>query len=182
MHPICHFKTITQHKLLVMKYCFRLGLYWQGLLHDLSKYSPVEFLVGAKYWQGTCSPNNAERKATGVSRAWLHHKGRNKHHFEYWIDYAVGKDLKGENMPMVGMKMPEKYVAEMFCDRLAASRVYMGENYTDRSPWEYYDKYKGHYIIHPETARQLEAALRVLRDAGEDAAFAWVKKHLLGEK
>jgi len=70
----------------------------------------------------------------------------------------------------------------MFCDRLAASRVYMGENYTDRSPWEYYDKYKGHYIIHPETAGQLEAALRVLRDEGEDAAFAWVKKNLLGRK
>ncbi|MBQ4490445.1 MAG: catalase, partial [Pyramidobacter sp.] len=151
MHPIRHFKTITAHKLLVMKYCFRLGLYWQGLLHDLSKYSPVEFFVGARYWQGTCSPNNAERKATGVSRAWLHHKGRNKHHFEYWIDYAVGKDLNGENMPIVGMKMPEKYVAEMFCDRIAASQVYLGEQYTDRSPWEYYDKFKGHYIIHPET-------------------------------
>ena len=181
MHPIRHFKTITQHKLLVMKYCFRLGLYWQGLLHDLSKYSPVEFFVGAKYWQGTCSPNNAERKATGVSRAWLHHKGRNKHHFEYWIDYAVGKDLSGENMPMVGMKMPEKYVAEMFCDRVAASRVYMGEKYTDRSPWEYYDRYKWHYIIHPETAAQLESALRVLRDEGEEAAFAWVRQNLLGK-
>jgi hypothetical protein len=181
MHPIRHFKTITAHKLLVMKYCFRLGLYWQGLLHDLSKYSPVEFFVGARYWQGTCSPNNAERKATGVSRAWLHHKGRNKHHFEYWIDYAVGKDLNGENMPMVGMKMPEKYVAEMFCDRIAASQVYLGEQYTDRSPWEYYDKFKGHYLSHPETAAQLDAALRVLRDDGEDAAFAWVRKNLLGK-
>ena len=181
MHPIRHFKTITQHKLLVMKYCFRLGLYWQGLLHDLSKYSPVEFFVGAKYWQGTCSPNNAERKATGVSRAWLHHKGRNKHHFEYWIDYAVGADLSGENMPMVGMKMPEKYVAEMFCDRVAASRVYMGENYTHRSPWEYYDRFKSHYIIHPETAAQLESALPVLRDEGEEAAFAWIRKNLLGK-
>ena len=73
-HPWLHFRTITRHKLLVMKYCFRIGLYKQGLLHDLSKYSPTEFLVGCKYYQGTRSPNNAEREATGVSRSWLHHK------------------------------------------------------------------------------------------------------------
>lgn len=78
-----HFKTITAHKLLVMKYCFKIGLYKQGLLHDLSKYAPSEFLVGARYYQGTRSPNNAEREDTGVSTAWMHHKGRNKHHFEY---------------------------------------------------------------------------------------------------
>ena len=77
-----HFKTITSHKFLVMKYCFKVGLYKQGFLHDLSKYSPTEFMVGAKYYQGTRSPNNAEREATGVSTSWLHHKGRNKHHFE----------------------------------------------------------------------------------------------------
>ena len=86
MNVLGHLKTITKHHNLVMGYCFRAGLYQQGLLHDLSKLSPEEFLVGAKYYQGTRSPNNAEREATGVSRAWLHHKGRNKHHFEYWID------------------------------------------------------------------------------------------------
>ena len=75
MHPWLHFKTITRHKILVMKYCFQLGLYKQGLLHDLSKYSPAEFLVGARYYQGTRSPNNAEREAIGVSTSWLHHKG-----------------------------------------------------------------------------------------------------------
>lgn len=89
MHPWLHFKTITRHKLLVMKYCFRIGLYKQGLLHDLSKYSPTEFLVGCKYYQGTRSPNNAEREDIGVSTSWLHHKGRNKHHFEHWVDYSV---------------------------------------------------------------------------------------------
>ena len=89
MHPWLHFKTITRHKLLVMKYCFQLGLYKQGLLHDLSKYSPSEFLVGARYYQGTRSPNNAERENIGVSTSWLHHKGRNKHHFEHWVDYSL---------------------------------------------------------------------------------------------
>ena len=70
---IGHFTTITRHKILVMKECFKIGLYKQGLTHDLSKYSPTEFLVGCKYYQGNRSPNNAEREETGVSKAWLHH-------------------------------------------------------------------------------------------------------------
>ena len=109
-----------------MKGCFRVGLYRQGILHDLSKYGFTEFRVGAKYYQGTRSPNNAEREAIGYSSAWLHHKGRNKHHYEYWIDYGTGGE-KG----MVGMKMPVKYVVEMFMDRIAASKIYMKEAYED---------------------------------------------------
>ena len=85
-----HFKTITKHKLLVMRYCFRIGLYKQGLLHDLSKYSWPEFRVGCRYYQGNRSPNNAEREAPGVSTSWMHHKGRNKHHYEYWVDSWSG--------------------------------------------------------------------------------------------
>ena len=125
-HPIKHYKTIHHHKMLVMQGCFRCGLYWQGLTHDLSKLSPVEFWAGAKYWQGTCSPNNAQRKAEGYSAAWLHHKGRNKHHLEYWIDYAPNGDHA-----MAGMRMPNRYVAEMVCDRIAASKNYKGTSYTD---------------------------------------------------
>ena len=93
-----HFKTITHHKWLVLQGCFRVGLYRQGLLHDLSKYSPTEFLVGARYWQGNRSPNNAEREQVGYSSAWLHHKGRNKHHYEYWIDYST-RDIEGGMAP-----------------------------------------------------------------------------------
>ena len=78
-----HLKTINRHKRMVMHNCFKCGLYWQGLVHDLSKYSWTEFSVGAKYYQGTRSPNDAERESKGYSSAWLHHKGRNKHHLEY---------------------------------------------------------------------------------------------------
>ena len=88
-----HFETITRHKLLVMKYCFECGLYQQGLTHDLSKYSPTEFIPGCIYYQGDHSPNEAERAARGYSSAWLHHKGRNKHHLEYWIDYTTNPAL-----------------------------------------------------------------------------------------
>ena len=119
MHFIGHFKTITRHKILVAKGCFKLGLYYQGIMHDMSKYSPTEFLVGVKYYQGTESPNNAERMEEGISMSWLHHKGRNKHHFEYWIDYSIDKDHPG----LVGMKIPKKYMAERFVDRVSAGKI-----------------------------------------------------------
>ena len=90
MHILEHLRTVNRHRHLVRKYCFRLGLYWQGLTHDLSKYSPTEFWRSAKYYQGYRSPNDQERLVNGVSLSWLHHKGRNRHHFEYWIDYCRG--------------------------------------------------------------------------------------------
>ncbi|MCD8241488.1 MAG: DUF5662 family protein, partial [Lachnospiraceae bacterium] len=119
-----HFHTITKHQLMVARHCFRVGMYWQGLTHDLSKYSPSEFWQGCRYYQGFCSPNNAERMAKGYSSAWLHHKGRNKHHYEYWTDYNM------ETHRMDGVKMPLKYVNEMIMDRIAASKVYEGRKYT----------------------------------------------------
>lgn len=96
-----HLRTILHHKKMVREGCFRVGLYRQGIMHDWSKYTPVEFLVGAKYYQGDKSPNNIERQEKGYSGAWLHHKGRNKHHLEYWIDYSM-KDGR-----MAGMRMPQ---------------------------------------------------------------------------
>ncbi len=169
-----HFKTITDHKILVMIGCFKLGLYKQGLLHDLSKYSIQEFSVGCKYYQGNRSPNNAEREIHGYSSAWLHHKGRNKHHYEYWIDY----DLKSETQ-LVGMRMPDKYVVEMFVDRIAASKNYEKSNYTDKSPWNYYEKGKGHYVIHKEVEVLLEKLLVMLAERGEKFTFEYIKEYIL---
>ena len=169
-----HLRTINAHRRLVRAYCFKLGLYRQGLLHDLSKYSWVEFRVGAKYFCGYRSPNELERLETGVSSAWLHHKGRNKHHLEYWIDY----DPHGTHS-MTGMEMPVRYVLEMFCDRIAASRIYQKEKYTDASPYEYYARSIDHYLIHPNTAALLEQLLRMLRDEGEEKTFAYIRREIL---
>ena len=119
MKALQHFKTITYHKYLVMKGCFAVGLYRQGICHDLSKYSWTEFRVGAKYYQGNRSPNNAEREDIGYSSAWLHHKGRNRHHYEYWVDYST-QSIEGGMAPV---PMPRKYVAEMLMDRIAASKT-----------------------------------------------------------
>ena len=171
MKALQHFKTITYHKYLVMKGCFAVGLYRQGICHDLSKYSWTEFRVGAKYYQGNRSPNNAEREDIGYSSAWLHHKGRNKHHFEYWTDYSIRKP----GHPIEGMRMPRRYVAEMLMDRIAASKVYNGENYTDHDPLEYFLKGKAHYMLHPKTEREIEGLLRMLDQRGEEYLYGYVK-------
>lgn len=171
-----HFHTINQHKKTVMVYCFKIGLYRQGLLHDLSKYSPVEFIPGCIYYQGNRSPNNAERENTGVSRAWLHHKGRNRHHFEYWVDYAPRR--KGADR-VSGSYMPVRYVLEMFCDRIAACRTYQKENYTDRSPLEYYLKGRPDGMLHPLSADILEKLLRMLANRGEEETIRFIRKKVI---
>ena len=172
-----HFRTITAHKILVMKGCFELGLIRQGLLHDLSKYSPTEFLVGCKYFQGHMSPNDAERMDKGYSAAWLHHKGRNKHHLEYWLDYGFAPDKR-----ITGMKMPVKYVVEMFIDRMAACKTYLGDDYRDDSPLNYFLKNQGHYTMHESTMELLEKLLAMLAKEGEKKTFTYIKKVVLKNK
>ncbi|SFA77221.1 hypothetical protein SAMN05216249_10277 [Acetitomaculum ruminis DSM 5522] len=173
MNVLGHLNTIVKHKKLVGEMCFRVGLYKQGLLHDLSKFSPVEFLVGCKYFYGDKSPNYGERLDKGYSSAWLHHKGRNKHHYEYWIDYSM---KKGE--VMAGSKMPFNYVAEMFIDRVAACKVYYKEKYEDKTPYDYYLLGKSKMVIHPVSQRQLKLLLEMLRDYGEDYTFDYLKRAL----
>jgi hypothetical protein len=173
-----HFKTITYHKYLVAKGCFKVGLYRQGLLHDMSKYSPCEFMVGAKYYQGTRSPNNAEREDKGYSAAWLHHKGRNKHHYEYWIDYSV-HEIPGGMSPV---PMPDRYVAEMLMDRIAACKVYRGSEYTDADPLNYYLKGANIVPIHPETKEKMNRMLTMLAEKGEAETFKCIKNELVKHK
>ena len=176
MHIWAHLKTVHRHRALVRKYCFRLGLYWQGLTHDLSKYSPTEFWAGAKYFQGDHSPNDAQRKAYGYSASWMHHKGRNRHHFEFWTDY--NPDGSG----ISGVEMPKKYVAEMFCDRIAACRVYQGDAYSDASAYDYFVRTKGRFWIHEETSALLGRWLLLLKEQGEDAALRQIRRELKESK
>jgi hypothetical protein len=145
-------------------------------MHDLSKYSPTEFFNGVKYYQGMRSPNEAEREDIGYSLAWMHHKGRNRHHFEYWIDYSPADKRQ---MPV---KMPAVFVAEMFCDRMAASKTYMKENYNDASPLNYFLNAKPRRIINPETSDLIESWLVMLSERGEKETFAEIRKYLKHNK
>ena len=151
-----HFKVITRHKWEVMKNCFRMGLYKQGLLHDLSKYSPAEFKMGVVYFQGNRSPNAAEREEKGYSTAWMHHKGRNKHHFEYWTDVSKDKSC------LAGVKMPPRYLAEMVADRVAASKIYKGKNYTDAASLEYLKSSRNYTFMHTLSHKHISDPPRTL--------------------
>ena len=176
MHPIKHFNTITKHRHRVVVHCFKVGIGWQGLFHDLSKYSPSEFIPGAKYYLGTRSPNEKERELFGYSLAWMHHKGRNKHHFEYWNDLNTATK-RYEPVPM-----PLRYIAEMFCDRVAACKIYKGKDYTDSSALEYFLRGNARAKMHEKTADTLEEWLRMLSQKGEKETFAYVKAMLHADK
>ncbi|MBE6655921.1 MAG: catalase [Ruminococcaceae bacterium] len=175
-HPIRHFITITRHRHRVIAHCFRAGIGWQGLFHDLSKYTPTEFFAGAKYYLGTRSPNEGEREKNGYSLAWMHHKGRNRHHFEYWVDInPVSKRYEP-------VKMPLRFVIEMFCDRVAASKIYQGKNYKDTHPIEYFMRGKDRRSIHPATSDLLEEWLRMLSEKGEKETFRYIKSYKKAHK
>lgn len=170
-----HFKTISNHRFRVMKYCFRAGLIRQGLVHDLSKFSWTEFSEGAKFYQGNRSPNAKAREEEGISYAWLHHKGRNRHHFEYWIDY----DPDSPRL-LSGHEMPRKYVAEMVIDRICACQVYKGSKYNSADAYKYFlngcDKI---WFINENTKRDLKMLLKMTADHGEDYTIDYIKNTYL---
>ena len=168
-----HFKTITIHRMKVCGACFRMGLIWQGLTHDLSKYSPTEFRQGAKYYQGVRSPNAAEREEKGYSEARMHHKGRNRHHYEYWTD------MSPQSKTYEAVPMPRRYLAEMVADRIAACKVYEGDSYTPESALRYLLRSREKNLMHQQTRRELEFLLTMLRDRGEKATFRYIRKKVL---
>jgi len=142
-----HLKKIIIHKWYVGIECFKKGLYWQGITHDLSKFSPIEFLISIKYYTGKSSPLDEERKDKGSSLAWINHKSKNKHHYHYWIDIH-----EGECIPV---EMPKKYLLEMVCDFIGASKAYNNGS----SPLEYWDKHINKKLIHPQTQKDFRELL-----------------------
>ena len=171
-----HLRTITKHRHLVMRHCFMAGIPWRGLLHDLSKYSPQEFIPGVRFYTGDRSPTAGERKQYGYSKAWMHHKGRNKHHYEYWSDFSLETHT---NRPV---KMPLVFVIEMFCDRVAACKVYQKDRYTDSSALEYYRRRLGEEDMHPETSRLLGDLVTMLSEKGEKETFNYIRTVLRKQK
>ena len=154
-----HFKLITYHKWLVFKLCCKIGQPWRGLVHDLSKYSWTEFWESANHYVGTYSPIKETRKDIGYSNAWLHHKGRNKHHVEYWVD---------ENSPIKATIMPYPYAAEMICDKLAAGMAYQGKNFTPQYELEYWQRERTKQKIHPKIEQFVTDVLTEMAKEGLD--------------
>lgn len=167
-----HLKTVFKHKHLVRKYCWACGLYWQGIAHDMTKFSPTEFSNSVHYYRdGKKSPTVGERKEKGYSETWLHHKGRNKHHIEYWTDYVLGKGF-------TGIPMPFNYLVESICDRLSACKVYNGDAYKQTDPLRYFRNSREGILIHPDTADQFDFYFSILAEKGEEAMFKVLKKEV----
>ena len=158
---IANFKTVCRHKAIVLRECWKCGIGWQGITHDLSKFSPVEFNASARYFQGDKSPIEAEKAAAGYSAAWLHHKGHNPHHWKYWTDY-------GENGQIIANKIPYKYVVEMVCDWIGAGIAYNKEQWNQHEPLAYYKKVRDGRHFHPDTENLLLGFLSCIDDFGLD--------------
>lgn len=154
-----HFQTVRKHRKIVRQECKACGIGWQGVLHDLSKYSPTEFVASAKYFQGNRSPIEAEKEESGYSKAWLHHKGRNKHHWEYWTDF-------GSNGEVIANKIPSNYVVEMICDWIGAGKVYSDGDWTQDEPLNYYNKVRAGRHFHPDTEQLIVKLLEIIKDKG----------------
>lgn len=161
MKTIKHFKTICRHKHYVRKYCWKMGMYWQGVTHDMSKFSPIEFFESAKYYQGSRSPIDACKEENGVSYGWQHHKGRNPHHYEYWVD-----NLDNGGTPLL---MPIKYAKELIADYLGAGHAYMGKKFTYVAEYEWWlQKKKKPLSMHPIIKDFIDTVLYNLKVSEED--------------
>lgn len=160
-----HLRTVAKHRWVVLQQCARCGYFWQGLTHDLSKLSRAEFVSSARYFQGDRSPIEAEKAAQGYSAAWLHHKGRNPHHWEYWTDFDKGDGH------VIANKIPYRYVVEMVCDWIGAGMVYSQDKWTQSEPLAYYDKVRKGRHFHEETELLLRFFLEVIKDYGLDKFY-----------
>ena len=83
---------------------------------------------------------------------------------------------------MVPVPMPDRYIAEMIMDRIAACKVYKGKDYTDRDAYAYYLKGKNHHAMHEYTAHVLEKYLKMLAEYGEDRTFRCIRRNLVHKR
>lgn len=157
MKAIKHFIKICKHKYWVGYYCFKFGIPWRGIKHDMSKFSPIEFFESVKYYQGSSSPIDACKKVNGWSKAWQHHKGRNDHHYEYFVDNL---DNGG-----TAIQMPFECALELVADYLGAGRAYMGKDFTYKKEYEWWLKKKEKpLLMHPQTKEFIEWSLNCMQN------------------
>lgn len=158
-----HIKLVLRHKkyvFIAMKDC---GHPIQGMLHDLSKFSLAELIESVKYFQGDRSPIEAAKEEKGYSSAWFHHRGRNKHHSQYWVDISFG-----EIRPC---KIPWKYLVEHICDTIGAGKAYMGNKWTNSVPIDYWNSKDSKSYYHNDTRSILEYVYLLIKEYGwEDTA------------
>ena len=164
-----HLNNVLTHRHMVFKFCCRVGIPLQGFTHDFSKFTLTELIPSVRYYQGTASPIGAERREKGYSEAWLHHKAKNKHHWEYWVEFR-------DDGTEYYVKMPMNYVKEMLCDWLSAGKTYNRTTWQPNYPLEYFRKHESYYKLHPETKAFALKVLHMFAEKGEDETLNWLAK------
>ena len=162
-----HLNNVLHHRHLVFKFCCKVGIPWQGLVHDLSKFTPTEFIPSVRFYQGDSSPIGAERRQKGYSEAWLHHKAHNKHHWEYWVEFR-------DDGTEFYVKMPINYVKEMICDWLSAGKTYNRTGWQPNYPLQYFINHESYYKLNPETKAFCLKVLHMFAEEGEEKTLAWL--------
>lgn len=170
---IKHLHVVNRHRFKVFLFCCKVGIPFQGLIHDLSKYSPTEFFESVRYFQGDRSPIKKCKEVNGYSKAWLHHKGRNKHHYEYWYDY---------NAPLETPMMPFKYYLEMICDTMAAGKTYQGKNWSGEYQLKYWNNVKDKAKLHPQMLKLLDRTYLEIKNQGLEKVLRRKYLHSLYEE
>lgn len=164
-----HLKIIRTHRKFVREACFKMGLYWQGLTHDLSKYSLTELKI-CKYYTGKRSPHQVAREKLGYSPSWTHHYHTNKHHYSWWWD-------ESETGEIVPIKMPYRYLVESLADMLGASKAYNPENWKPQMLLDYWEqKCVGKRIMHEDSVILLNYLIHQIVRNGEDDFFEWYEE------
>jgi len=155
---------LLRHKYFVAKECFKNRLYWQGIIHDLSKFRRDEFVPYMNYFYDHKDEINRGRDESGYYKptdtgdkafdfAWLLHQKRNKHHWQWWI-------LPEDNGGVKVLEMPYKYMLEMLCDWKGAGMA-QGNKYAggvEAWYWRNRDKMQ----LHPNTRAYIEQIIRWL--------------------
>jgi hypothetical protein len=171
-----HVRIIARHRKYVRRACFAMGIPLRGIKHDLSKYSPKEFWLGVRYFDGKKSPIINERAARGgFSTAWVHHKNHNDHHWEYWLSSPTDGE---QSFELSAAKMPYAAVIEMLCDSIGAGKAYDPKGWGPQSEVPYFRRNEPHRVYHPDTKRLFVTLLNALVSSGNEKAFyAWYRKN-----
>lgn len=147
-----HTWMVLRHKYWVFHFARIAGIPWQGLVHDLSKFSPMEFRESVRYYTGVCSPIKTCKELNhGLSYAWIHHHGRNLHHYEaWWDDFDRGPHPQD---------MPYRYAVEMICDDLGAARAYMREAFSFQAEYAWWQRKRAHGVAMTEHMKAFTEAM-----------------------
>ena len=164
-----HLWVVIKHKHNVTKYASKLGIFWTGLFHDMTKFTPTEFGLSVKYFHGKKSPTIIERADNdNFSYLCVAHTGRNKHHWQYWVDYT--------RYEMVVNRIPYKHSLEYVADVLSASKVYNPKDFTFMVAYNYFKEHSKTYLMHPATKEFILWCIKEINDFGFKAVNKKITK------